>query len=256
MGMADDVGIEVHHGGYLRGGPPYKYEGGTVDIIIHVDLDKFSYWELLDIVVELGYPSTSELYCKLPNRRLEDGLISIMDDRQIMEMIEDYRGIEMWLIYVKSGIGPINLSDKIENANVDKDDHNQIDEDESGNNQDDGNGNNEFQRQKCANLEWNDLEGEENDSLEEGTMFGSDSNNDLVMKIVEPWMLEGLEGLEDDDIFVAKEKRKTNSDVMSPNTKVNDDEECGSDQRLVAIQEIDVVNNDLDFSTNEERGGL
>ena len=124
-------------------------------------------------------------------------------------MIENYRGIEMWLIYVKYGIGPINISDKIENANVDKDDHNQIDEDESGNNQDDGNGNNEFQRQKCADLEWNDLEGEENDSLEEGTMFGSDSNNDLVMKIVEPWMLEGLEGLEDDNIFVAKEKRKT-----------------------------------------------
>ena len=79
--MADDVAIEVHHGGYLSGGPPYKYEGGTVDIIIHVDLDKFSYWELVDIVVELGYPSTSELYYKLPNKQLEDGLILIMDDR-------------------------------------------------------------------------------------------------------------------------------------------------------------------------------
>ena len=92
--MLDDVAIKLYHGDYLTNKPPYKYDGGIVDIIIYVDPDRLSYWELLDIVVELGYPSTSEIYYKSPNKQEEDGLVLIMDDQQVMEMIKAYRGIE------------------------------------------------------------------------------------------------------------------------------------------------------------------
>ena len=110
-----------------------------------------------------------------------------------------------------------------------------------------------------------------------------DLNGGLIMKIVEPWMLEGFEGPNDDDIFIIKEKSKTNSIiVMSPNIKVkhitswkkkkdvskkkktiakkkrnkgkeikdksNDDKECENDQRLVAIQEvIDMMDDNFFF---------
>ena len=100
--MVDNVTIELHHRGYLSNGPPYKYEGGTVDILICVNPSKLSYWELVDIVVELDYPSTIKLYYNC--------LILIIDDRHVMEMIEAYIGIEMWLIYIKSRIGLINLN--------------------------------------------------------------------------------------------------------------------------------------------------
>ena len=274
--MVEEVAIELHHGGYLTNGPPYKYEGGIVDIVINVDPDKLSYWEVVDIVVELGYPSTSEIYYKLPNKKEEDGLVLIVDDRQVVEMIEAYRGIEMWVMYVKSGIGPINLTDQIENVN----------ENEDGNDQNGGDNSSQFQRQNGAEQNvGNDMQEDESDNLEEESLSGptndaGDINSDHALMIVEPWMLEGLEGPEDDDIFALKEMSKIDLAIItSPTTIVediaprgmkkgvakkrirkgkeiedgNENDEFESDQRVDAIQEVnDVVDDADDFLTNKE----
>ena len=89
--IANDVIIELYHGDFLINGPPWKYENGTIDIVIHIDLDKLSYWELLDIMVELGCPSNFEIYHKLPNKQEKDDLVFI-DDRQVIKMIKAYKG--------------------------------------------------------------------------------------------------------------------------------------------------------------------
>ena len=41
--MANEVATELHYGSFLTNGRPYKHDGGTIDIMIHIDLDKFNY---------------------------------------------------------------------------------------------------------------------------------------------------------------------------------------------------------------------
>ena len=78
--MVDKVAIELHHGGFLNSEPPYKYEDRSIDIIIHVDPERISYWELIKLVVKLGYLATSKIYYKLLNKKVDDGLVLIVDD--------------------------------------------------------------------------------------------------------------------------------------------------------------------------------
>ena len=94
--------------------------------------------------MKLGYPSTFEIYYKLPNKQEEDDLVLIMNDRQVMEMIEEYKGIEIWVIYVRVGIQLINLSDQTKSGNGNKNDNNQNDKTEDGNNQNHGSNSDQF----------------------------------------------------------------------------------------------------------------
>ena len=51
-----------------------------MDILANIDLDLLSYWELVDIILELGYLSILKLYYKLPNKEVKIGLVLIVDD--------------------------------------------------------------------------------------------------------------------------------------------------------------------------------
>jgi len=68
--------------------------------------DYLSYFELVDILVELGYPIYSEMFYLNPNCEFDKGLVPINEDKQVMEMVKIYENLPTLIIYVKSGIGP------------------------------------------------------------------------------------------------------------------------------------------------------
>ena len=60
----------------------------------------------------------------------------------------------------------------------------------------------------------------ENNNIEEMSLSRSyndvvDINNDHALAILEPWMLEGLEGPKDDDIFTLKQKSKMDLPIVA-----------------------------------------
>ena len=124
----------------------------------------------------------------MPDREVEIGLVLIVDDQQVIEMVEVNQGLDIWVMYVRARIGPINMkfaSNVEENVNPRAFGGNQGNDD----------------------LQFDDYV--EQDEAEELTISGpiddsDDIESDNVMKIVEPWMLGGLEGPDDDDIFAKK----------------------------------------------------
>ncbi|KAG5584589.1 hypothetical protein H5410_045023 [Solanum commersonii] len=49
------VTLRFHHGGKLQKKPCIKYDEGTVTNCFAMDVDKFSYFEFVDYVKEIGY---------------------------------------------------------------------------------------------------------------------------------------------------------------------------------------------------------
>ncbi|KAF7841274.1 hypothetical protein G2W53_003572 [Senna tora] len=78
--------IEVHYGGKLVGEPTFAYEGGHTGWLENCDIDRWSYWEVVDCLKELGIVGFGRLWFKLPGHSLENGLEPIEDDRGAMAM--------------------------------------------------------------------------------------------------------------------------------------------------------------------------
>ena len=66
MQMFDEVTIEFHHGGYFTDPPNSVYIGGMVHEVREFDIDKTSFFEFRDCMIELGYPGNSSMYFKVP----------------------------------------------------------------------------------------------------------------------------------------------------------------------------------------------
>ncbi|KAA8519239.1 hypothetical protein F0562_013495 [Nyssa sinensis] len=54
--------LEGHHGGQFVKVPQTLYVKGEVEFIHNVDVDLMSYFEMLDIVEQLGHPKTCKMY--------------------------------------------------------------------------------------------------------------------------------------------------------------------------------------------------
>ncbi|KAF7802181.1 separase isoform X1 [Senna tora] len=76
--------IEVHYGGKLVGEPTFAYEGGNTRWFENCDIDRWSYWEVVDSLKELGIVRFGRLWFKLPGHSLENGLDPIKDDKDAM----------------------------------------------------------------------------------------------------------------------------------------------------------------------------
>ncbi|WVY95463.1 hypothetical protein V8G54_034551 [Vigna mungo] len=73
--------VVIHHGGTLVTDIPFRYVGGEVTYW-SVDPDKWSYFEVVDSIKELGYINVSELFYSIDHI-----LYKLYDDRDVMNMI-------------------------------------------------------------------------------------------------------------------------------------------------------------------------
>ncbi|KAF7802187.1 uncharacterized protein G2W53_041298 [Senna tora] len=80
--------IEVHYGGKLVGEPTFAYEGGHTGWLENYDIDRWSYWEVVDCLKELGTVRFGRLWFKLLGHSLENGLDPIEDDKDAMAMVD------------------------------------------------------------------------------------------------------------------------------------------------------------------------
>ena len=105
--LFDEVTIQFHHGGYFTNPPNSVYIGGVVDEIVDFDINKASFFEFRDYVIELGYPANSSMYFKVPGLDFDGGLRRIESDKDVVALLEHYKDSELLTIYIKRGHEPL-----------------------------------------------------------------------------------------------------------------------------------------------------
>ncbi|KAI8545298.1 hypothetical protein RHMOL_Rhmol07G0030400 [Rhododendron molle] len=98
--------LEVHHGGYFVG-LPKLYLSGKVDFIRNVDSDLMSYFEVLNLVKELGCnPEICNIYHKIPDSYFDGGLKDIKTNTDVVDMFAIHEGRGTISVYVENiGVG-------------------------------------------------------------------------------------------------------------------------------------------------------
>lgn len=88
-----------------------KYSRDKVDYYDNVDLDLMSYFELKSMCIDLGCPSTSNMYFLVTNGNLEYRLRLLEFDDDVMYMMELHSQWEVFsiVIYVDTSMVPLNM---------------------------------------------------------------------------------------------------------------------------------------------------
>ncbi|KAK9072120.1 hypothetical protein SSX86_008552 [Deinandra increscens subsp. villosa] len=88
--MCDKLIVKLWHGGKIARNNKWKYVGGECDMF-EVEIDKCSYFELTDYVVEFGKYTNKEfcMFYLLPGKPLEVGLVELKNDSDVMKMLTD-----------------------------------------------------------------------------------------------------------------------------------------------------------------------
>ena len=105
--LFDEVTVRFHHGGYFTDPPNSVYIGGVVDEINEFDIDRASFFEFKDYVMELGYPVNSSMFFKVPGLDFDGGLRRIESDKDVGVLLEHYKDSEVLTIYVERGHEPL-----------------------------------------------------------------------------------------------------------------------------------------------------
>lgn len=77
--------IVLHHGGRFITSPRLKYVDGNVKY--YSDIEEVCYFELLDMVKNLGYNNVQKMHYRVPGETLETGLRVIADDNDTNKML-------------------------------------------------------------------------------------------------------------------------------------------------------------------------
>ncbi|KAD4585445.1 hypothetical protein E3N88_23046 [Mikania micrantha] len=88
--MEDDVLVKVWYGGKLSKNPKLHYVGGETSMI-KVEVDKMSYFELVDYVMEVGLYEKKDffMFYLLPGKKFEEGLVELKNDEDVSRMMVD-----------------------------------------------------------------------------------------------------------------------------------------------------------------------
>ncbi|KAH7855664.1 hypothetical protein Vadar_027433 [Vaccinium darrowii] len=84
-----EVKLVFYHGGYISEGPNRAYVGGNVSPI-PVDPDLLSAFEMKALIKELGCAETCEVYHKAPSQTMDEGLVCLIGDKAIVDMVETH----------------------------------------------------------------------------------------------------------------------------------------------------------------------
>ena len=91
--------LQILHGGKLIQGEQVSYMNGE-EYISTVDSDFMSYFELMDIMKDIGYPNHPIVYYKLPNSDMNTGLVELTSDAEIVHMFDVHAGSDVSVIEV------------------------------------------------------------------------------------------------------------------------------------------------------------
>ncbi|XP_076920388.1 uncharacterized protein LOC143581505 [Bidens hawaiensis] len=86
--MDDKIKVKAWHGGKLQPNPKLHYEGGD-SYMFEVEVDKMSYFELMDYLIETKSYSTRDfaLYYLMPGKKFDEGHRQIKNDKDVMDMV-------------------------------------------------------------------------------------------------------------------------------------------------------------------------
>ncbi|OIT33260.1 hypothetical protein A4A49_11097 [Nicotiana attenuata] len=107
------VTLKWYHGGELIIGPFSRYVGGSQTLTLDVDVDRISFFELMDYTREMGLVNVAELYI-CPMDRI-DKLINILTDKDILDICNQLEDGDTLEIYVTHA-APIEVLDPDENG--------------------------------------------------------------------------------------------------------------------------------------------
>ncbi|GKA09261.1 hypothetical protein Tco_0688592 [Tanacetum coccineum] len=80
--------LKINHGGTFTPPPMTRYKGGKVNWVDDIDSDTFSIVEVTSMLQELGYENPCmAYYYKKPNSELENGLVELVIDKDVYEMV-------------------------------------------------------------------------------------------------------------------------------------------------------------------------
>ncbi|WVZ03970.1 hypothetical protein V8G54_024776 [Vigna mungo] len=84
----ENYGVEVvfHHGGKFLNDGSFGYRGGNTSTLM-IDIDRWSYFEMLAILKEMGYRNVKEMWYSMGGRVLEDRIELITDDKGAMHVV-------------------------------------------------------------------------------------------------------------------------------------------------------------------------
>ncbi|XXG46800.1 hypothetical protein AAC387_Pa02g1550 [Persea americana] len=85
----------------FRDPPNSVYIGSVVDEITEFDIDRASFFEFRDYVMELGYPVNSSMFFKVPGLDFDRGLRRVESDKDVGVLLEHYKNSEVLTIYVE-----------------------------------------------------------------------------------------------------------------------------------------------------------
>ncbi|WVZ04151.1 hypothetical protein V8G54_024957 [Vigna mungo] len=81
-----DIEVVFHHGGKFMITGTFGYHGGETSTLI-IDLDRWSFFEIMTILKEMGYRNVKELWYSLGGPVLEDRLELLSDDKGACNLI-------------------------------------------------------------------------------------------------------------------------------------------------------------------------
>ncbi|CAK8573257.1 unnamed protein product [Lathyrus sativus] len=93
--MEDFIVLRTHHSGEFVDGDLRVYEGGKIDEL-KVDLDRWSYFELIGTLKDLGYKDFEKIYYNVP----KFGMNSLNDDAGALEIVDFHRvhlGVDIYI---------------------------------------------------------------------------------------------------------------------------------------------------------------
>ncbi|GJV05273.1 hypothetical protein Tco_1338842 [Tanacetum coccineum] len=93
--------LKINHGGTFTPPPMTRYKGGKVILgCFDIDSDTFSIVEVTSMLQELGYENPCmAYYYKKPNSELENGLVELVVDKDVYEMlmyVDKFKVIELY----------------------------------------------------------------------------------------------------------------------------------------------------------------
>lgn len=95
-------------------GSPKIYLGGKFDYMSNIDSDLMSYFEVLDLVNELGIaPKNTNIYHKMSDCDLDGGLREIKSDRDVVDMFAIHTGRGSIAVYVENIEVPLDVDEVV-----------------------------------------------------------------------------------------------------------------------------------------------
>lgn len=79
-------GVSFHHGGAFVRDPDLVYRGGSEHVELNVDVHKWSYFEAIEILKELGYADGIRLWWRVDGPKSHEGYRAIISDADALEL--------------------------------------------------------------------------------------------------------------------------------------------------------------------------